>query len=57
MSEANRISKKDKLDKFKKIEFSIRMLHFHHYINDNQFMKMIDKMSKEIEESGVLDVK
>ena len=51
------MNKQDELDKFKRIEYSIRMLHFHNYITDSQFMKMMDKMKKEIEESGVLDVK
>ena len=40
------MNKEDELDKFKRIEFSIRMLHFHHYITDNQFIKMMDKMKK-----------
>ena len=33
--------------KFDKLLFSIRMLHFHHYVNDNQFIKMINKLSNE----------
>lgn len=40
------LSKGDELDKFKRIEFSIRMLHFYNYITDNQFIKMMDKMKK-----------
>ncbi len=51
------MSKADELEKFKRIEFSIRMLHLHNYITDNQFMKMMDKMRKQIEESGVLNEK
>ena len=51
------MNKEDELDKFKRIEFSIRMLHFHNYINDTQFMKMMDKMKKQIAESGALNVK
>lgn len=35
-------------EKFEKIEFSIRMLHFHHYITDNQFIKMMEKFNKEV---------
>ena len=33
--------------KYERLLFSIRMLHFHHYINDNQFIKMINKLSNE----------
>ena len=33
--------------KYKRLLFSIRMLHFHHYINDTQFEKMIKKLSNE----------
>lgn len=36
-------------EKFEKIEFSIRMLHFHHYINFSQFVKMMEKLKKEME--------
>ena len=35
-------------ERLEKIEFSIRMLHFHNYINDTQFIKMMDKLNKEI---------
>lgn len=43
------MSKADEKEKLKKIEFSIRMLHFHHYITDAQFIKMMDKLKKQIE--------
>lgn len=33
--------------KYERLLFSIRMLHFHHYINDTQFEKMITKLSNE----------
>lgn len=33
--------------KYERLLFSIRMLHFHHYVNDNQFIKMINKLSNE----------
>lgn len=38
----------DEKERLEKIEFSIRMLHFHNYINDTQFIKMMDKLNKEI---------
>lgn len=38
----------DEKERLEKIEFSIGMLHFHNYINDTQFIKMIDKLNKEI---------
>ena len=40
----------DEKERLEKIEFSIRMLHFHNYINDTQFIKMMDKLNKEIKE-------
>lgn len=40
--------KANEKERLEKIEFSIRMLHFHNYINDTQFMKMMDKLNKEI---------
>ena len=33
--------------KFDKLLFSIRMLHFHNYVNDKQFAEMIKKLSNE----------
>lgn len=33
--------------KFDKLLFSIRMLHFHNYVNDKQFAGMIKKLSDE----------
>lgn len=33
--------------KYERLLFAIRMLHFHHYVNDNQFIKMINKLSNE----------
>lgn len=33
--------------KFDKLLFSIRMLHFHNYLNDIQFAEMIKKLSNE----------
>lgn len=45
----NKVSKEE-ADKFRKIEFSIRMLHFHNYINDTQFFSMIDKLQNQINE-------
>ena len=42
------MSKADEKERLEKIEFSIRMLHFHNYINDTQFIKMMDKLNKEI---------
>lgn len=40
----------DEKERLEKIEFSIRMLYFHNYINDTQFIKMMDKLNKEIKE-------
>lgn len=37
----------DEKEKFKKIEFSIRMLHFHNYITSYQFEIMMKKLSEE----------
>lgn len=39
--------KEDIKEKLKKIEFSIRMLHFHNYINDTQFFNMMRKLQKQ----------
>lgn len=46
------MSKADEMEKFKKIEFSIRMLHLHSYINDTQFEQMMKKLGKEIKRGG-----
>lgn len=48
----NKIQKisKEEVDKFRKIESSIRMLYFHNYINDTQFFSMIDKLQNQINE-------
>lgn len=35
-------------DLFEKLLFSIRMLHFHHYITDKEFLKMAKKLKKEL---------
>ena len=48
------MNKSDELERLKKIEFSIRMLNFHNYINDTQFEQMIKKLKKEIQERGVV---
>jgi hypothetical protein len=34
---------------YEKLLFSIRMLHFHNYINDTQFENMIKKLNKQLE--------
>lgn len=46
------MSKVDEKEKLEKIEFSIRMLHFHNYITDTQFFKMMDKLKKQVKELG-----
>lgn len=43
-------NKYTKNEKFEKLLFSIRMLHFHNYINDTQFENMIKKLEREIDE-------
>lgn len=43
------MNKADEKEKLEKIEFSIRMLHFHNYINDTQFFDMMNKLKKQIE--------
>lgn len=43
-----KLEKLEKKDLFEKLLFSIRMLHFHNYINDTQFSNMIHKLSDEI---------
>lgn len=40
------MSKADEKEKLEKIEFSIRMLHFHNYITDTQFFNMMNKLKK-----------
>ncbi len=34
-------------DKYEKLLFSIRMLHFHNYISFSEFEKMIKKLERE----------
>ena len=41
------MNNKDIEEKLEKIEFSIRMLHFHNYINDTQFFNMMSKLKRE----------
>lgn len=43
------MSDKDEKEKIEKIQFSIRMLHFHHYITDHQFEKMMKKLQKDMQ--------
>lgn len=45
----------EELEKFKKIEFSIRILHFHHYITDTQFLKMMNKFKKQVKSEMKID--
>ncbi len=44
------MSKADIKEKLEKIEFSIRMLHFHNYVNDTQFFYMMNKLKNQKEE-------